>query len=83
MNENLYLEYGMGKIKSMLICQEEELHSMYTELADLEIQLAFLEHEKYSLNARIESQKDLIYNKQAEINNHIDCMSAALEEQKT
>jgi len=73
----------MGKIKSLLICQEEELSSMYTELADLEIQLAFLEHEKYSLNARIENYRQLIDNKQVEINNHLDCMSEALEELKT
>ena len=67
----------MGQVKALLIAMEEELSDMKESLNNLESELAFLEHEEYSLKERvarhrevIEDYKHEVYKQEMIINQH-------------
>lgn len=57
----------MGQVKALLIAMEEELSDMKESLFNLESELAFLEHEEYSLKERVARHREVIEDYKHEI----------------
>lgn len=72
----------MGRMKSLLIVQEEELEDLKKQYANLEEELAFLEHEKYSLSRRIALVQEELDDKELEIYNHLTAIEETIRREK-
>ena len=60
----------MGKMKSLAMAMVEEMEDMYKQLEEYESELAFLEHEMYSLAQRIAHKKEQIADQEWMIRQH-------------
>lgn len=58
------------KMKSLTTAMNEELEDMYKQLDEYESELAFLEHEMYSLSQRIAYKKEQIADQEWQIELH-------------
>jgi len=70
----------MGYFKKQQQALEEDLANDRLYLDELEAELAYFEHEVYSLQKRIELQKDLIHAKEYDIQRKIQELTLTFED---
>lgn len=69
-------------MSKLLIVQEEELGDLKSQYQDMEEELAFLEHEYYSLGKRIQCLREDLLDKQHEIYNHLTSMEEEIDNER-